>query len=51
MNYIPGRVYRHKSRMGKKYRKAARLSDLLFNCASVAIMAVFVVLFVGWWIA
>lgn len=51
MNYIPGRVYRHKSRMGKKYRKRQQVDELLFNCFGVAIMAAFVVQFVGWWIA
>lgn len=50
MNYIPGRVYRHKRRVGKKYRETG-LSDLLFNCIGIAAGVAFVVQFVGWWIA
>lgn len=51
MNYIPGRVYRHKSRAGKRYRKRQQIAELLFDCFGVAIMAVVAVQFVGWWIA
>lgn len=50
MNYIPGRVYRHKSRAAKRYIKRQQLDELLFSVVGVAIMVTVAVQFVGWWI-
>lgn len=51
MNYIPGRVYRHKSRAAKRYLKRQKIDEALFSVVGVGIMVVVVVQFVGWWIA
>ena len=51
MEYTPGRVYRHKSRMAKKYLKRQQVGDLLFDCFGLVMIVAFAVLFVGWWIA
>lgn len=50
MNYIPGRVYRHKSRAAKRYIKRQQIDEVLFSVVGVGIMAVVVAQFVGWWI-
>lgn len=51
MNYIPGRVYRHKSRVAKRYIRRQRIDELLFGIVSIASVVAFLVLFAGWWIA
>lgn len=50
MEYTPGRVYRHKRRVGKKYRARARNFEPLLAACSVACAIAFVALFVNLWI-
>lgn len=52
MEYTPGRVYRHKRRMGKKYRAPAqpRNFEPLATVVSLAAMIAFVAMFAAWWL-
>lgn len=50
MEYTPGRVYRHKRRMGKKYRAQPRNYEPVFAVISLASAISFFVMFVNWWL-
>lgn len=52
MEYTPGRVYRHKRRMGKRYstRARARNYEPVFAVISLVSAISFFVMFVNWWL-